>query len=175
MQSTATVKDFVLMVQRAWCELWWRVPGWVTTWQMHHEGNVYRMGRKNMDWPEAGEQEGPVLLFYWGVKVFNFGFCVYVFVYVLCVCVFVYLFYFTCICVCISVCVPCSHICLWRPEEGFRSSRTGITHSCESLDVGAGNWTQFCFSKELTGTNQGSMMLEVSFKSDAHKEFMPSN
>ena len=39
-------------------------------------------------------------------------------------------------CACVHV-----YVCVWRPEEGFGSPGAGVTGSCESPGLGAGNHT----------------------------------
>ena len=46
-----------------------------------------------------------------------------------------------CACVCVCVCMSAGR-CLWRPEEGIRSPRAGITGGWEQPDVDTGDPTQ---------------------------------
>lgn len=50
-------------------------------------------------------------------------------------------FYFK-MCMCAHMCA-CVHVyvCVWRPGEGFGSPGAGVTGSCESPGLGAGNHT----------------------------------
>lgn len=60
-----------------------------------------------------------------------------------------------CMCRCVGVC-KCKWICLWSPEEGDGTPlyrRAGVTDSCESHYVGAGNWTKFSVRQVHTQKN----------------------
>lgn len=69
----------------------------------------------------------------------------------------------------LPTCMSVSNIvwCPWRPEEGIRSPVTGVTGSCESPEVGAGNciWSSGKAVSNLSSPNS-TLITEMSLLLD---------